>query len=73
MHLAASAGTRCIALFGHFNRPRQWFPYGCDHMVIHQAEGVETIRVEQVAEAVEVAVLAIEAISLPGSTGDAAG
>jgi heptosyltransferase III len=60
MHLAVSAGTRCIALFGHFNRPRQWFPYGRDHTVIHQAEGVETIRVEQVAEAVEVAVLSIE-------------
>jgi len=60
MHLAASQGTRCIALFGHFNRPRQWFPYGSDHTVIYQAEGVQTIRVEQVAEAVEVAVLAIE-------------
>jgi heptosyltransferase-3 len=59
MHLAASQGTRCIALFGHFNRPRQWFPYGFDHTVIYQAEGLRTISVEQVAEAVEVAVLAL--------------
>lgn len=60
MHLAASQGTRCIALFGHFNRPRQWFPYGPEHIVIYQAEGVRSIRVEQVAEAVEVAVLAAQ-------------
>jgi ADP-heptose:LPS heptosyltransferase len=60
MHLAASQGTRCIALFGNFNRPRQWFPYGADHTVIHQADGVRAISVEQVTEAVEVAVLSLQ-------------
>jgi len=68
MHLAASQGTRCIALFGHFNRPRQWFPYGPDHTVIHQAEGVRTISVQQVAEAVEVAVLATQGDVAPQLT-----
>jgi heptosyltransferase III len=53
MHLAASQGTRCIALFGNFNRPRQWFPYGAGHVVIHEPKGVRNIGVEQVADAIE--------------------
>lgn len=65
MHLAASQGTRCLALFGHFNRPRQWFPYGDDHTVIYQADGLRSIRIEQVAEAVEVAVLAMQGEAAP--------
>jgi ADP-heptose:LPS heptosyltransferase len=56
MHLAASQGTRCLALFGNFNRPRQWFPYGSNHIVIHETEGVRNISVERVADAVEAAV-----------------
>jgi ADP-heptose:LPS heptosyltransferase len=56
MHLAASQGTRCLALFGNFNRPRQWFPYGTHHVVIYEAEGVRNISVERVADAVEAAV-----------------
>ena len=53
MHLAASQGTRCVALFGNFNRPRQWFPYGSDHIVIYEAAGVRNISVERVADSVE--------------------
>jgi ADP-heptose:LPS heptosyltransferase len=56
MHLAASQGTRCVALFGNFNRPREWFPFGHDHRVIYEPRGVRSIGVEQVAEAVEAAV-----------------
>jgi ADP-heptose:LPS heptosyltransferase len=56
MHLAASQGTRCVALFGNFNRPRQWFPYGPDHIVIYDAQGVRNISVERVADAVVSAV-----------------
>lgn len=56
MHLGASQGTRCLALFGNFNRPRQWFPYGKNHIVIYEAEGVRNISVERVADAVEAAV-----------------
>ena len=59
MHLAASQGTRCLALFGNFNRPRQWFPYGRDHVVIHEPNGVRHIGVERVADSVEAAVRAL--------------
>jgi ADP-heptose:LPS heptosyltransferase len=61
MHLAASQGVRCIAMFGHFNRPRQWFPYGRDHVVIHEPLGVQHISVERVADSVEAAVRALHA------------
>jgi ADP-heptose:LPS heptosyltransferase len=56
MHLAASQGTRCVALFGNFNQPRQWFPYGAGHVVIHDATGVRNIGVERVADAIEAAI-----------------
>jgi heptosyltransferase III len=59
MHLAATQGTRCVALFGNFNRPRQWFPYGRDHVVIYEPLGVRHISVERVADAVEAAVRAL--------------
>ncbi len=55
MHLAASQGTRCVALFGNYNLPRQWFPYGSDHVVIHEPRGVRQISVERVADSVEAA------------------
>jgi heptosyltransferase-3 len=61
MHLAAAQGTRCVALFGNFNLPRQWFPYGPDHVVIYEARGVRHIAVERVADAVEAAVRALHA------------
>ena len=63
MHLAASQGTRCVALFGNYNRPRQWFPYGPDHVVIHEPLGVRHIGVERVADSVEAAVHALHATS----------
>jgi heptosyltransferase-3 len=56
MHLAASQGVRCVALFGNFNRPRQWFPYGRDHVVIYEPAGVQNISAERVADSVEAAV-----------------
>ena len=59
MHLAASQGARCVALFGNINRPRQWFPYGRDHVVIHEPNGVQHISVERVADSVEAAVRAL--------------
>jgi ADP-heptose:LPS heptosyltransferase len=64
MHLAASQGTRCVALFGNFNRPRQWFPYGRDHIVIHEPVGVRHISVERVADAVEAAVRSLHPRSI---------
>jgi len=56
MHLAASQGTPCIALFGYFNRPRQWYPFGERHLVIYEPLGIREIGVERVAESVVAAV-----------------
>ncbi len=48
LHLAAAAGARVIGLFGNFNRPRQWHPYGADHRVLHDMRGVTAITVGDV-------------------------
>ncbi len=48
MHLASSQGTPCIALFGQYNRPRQWFPYGSSHRVIYEPRGISRIEVQTV-------------------------
>lgn len=66
MHLAASQGTPCIALFGTYNRPRQWFPYGEQHHVLYEPRGVRAIRVDDVAEAMAVSLPAVhEAVERP--------
>lgn len=49
MHLAASQGTTCIALFGNYNQPRKWYPFGARHRVIHEPRGVRDISVHRVA------------------------
>ena len=50
MHLAASAGVRCVALFGNYTKPRKWHPYG-DHHIVHHAKGtVKDIAVPAVVE-----------------------
>jgi heptosyltransferase-3 len=56
MHLAASRGTRCVALFGNYNMPRQWYPFRDEHRVIYEPQGIRRIGVEQVADAVEAAI-----------------
>lgn len=39
MHLAASVGTPCAAIFSARNKPGVWFPYGTRHKVVyHQVE-----------------------------------
>ncbi len=60
MHLAASRGTPCVALFGHYKQPRQWFPYGAGHRVIYEPRGVRAINVQAVAEAVETVLDAVQ-------------
>jgi ADP-heptose:LPS heptosyltransferase len=35
MHLAASVGTPCVAIFAARNIPRVWFPFGRQHRVIY--------------------------------------
>jgi heptosyltransferase III len=53
MHLAASQGTPCVALFGTYNKPHRWFPFGLQHRVIYEPRGVRQISVATVADAVE--------------------
>jgi heptosyltransferase III len=64
MHLAASQGTTCIALFGDYNLPRQWYPFGSGHRVIHEPRGVREIGVQRVAKEVRL-LLARPAQPLP--------
>jgi ADP-heptose:LPS heptosyltransferase len=68
MHLAATVGTPCVAIFAARNIPRMWFPYGDGHRVLyHKVDcmgcGLETcieqrkkcltsITVDEVADAV---------------------
>ncbi len=52
MHLAASVGTPCVAIFAARNIPRVWFPYGRRHRVLyHRTDcwgcGLETCLVER--------------------------
>jgi ADP-heptose:LPS heptosyltransferase len=53
MHLAASRGTRCVAIFGSNNRPKRWHPYGNGHIVFHDMRGVNFIEPKDVLDAVE--------------------
>jgi len=55
MHLAASQGIPCVALFGNYNKPRQWFPFGAGHRVVHEPRGVRAIDVVRVAGEVRAA------------------
>ena len=57
LHLAAAGGTTTVGIFGDFNRPRRWHPYGPGHIAVHDMRGVGAITVDRVAEAVR-AVLA---------------
>ncbi|WP_051389890.1 glycosyltransferase family 9 protein [Bradyrhizobium sp. Ec3.3] len=51
LHLAAAAGVSCIGLFGDFNRPMKWHPYGAGHCIIHNMHGISAIQVDEVVEA----------------------
>ncbi len=33
-HLAAAAGTRCVAIFSQRNQRRRWYPHGSEHVVL---------------------------------------
>jgi heptosyltransferase-3 len=67
MHLAAAAGTRCVAIYSARCPPGQWFPLGADHENLYplsfydparttdgawQREALASIRVEEVLAAV---------------------
>ena len=52
LHLAAAAGVRCVGLFGNLNLPGRWHPRGRHHRIIHRMDGLDTISVDEVADAV---------------------
>jgi len=66
MHLAASQRTPCVALFGNLNRPRQWYPFGAGHRVIHEPRGVREIPVERVALEILAAIQESAPLALDG-------
>lgn len=51
LHLAAAVGTPTLGLFGGFNKPRVWHPYGEHVRVLHQMKGMQEISVGCVVEA----------------------
>lgn len=51
LHLAASAGLPCVGLFGSYNEPVRWHPYGTRHRIIHDMRGIEAISVDTVEAA----------------------
>jgi heptosyltransferase-3 len=53
MHLAACQGTVCVALFGNFNQPHQWFPYGTGHRVLYEPGGIRCIEPRTVLDTLE--------------------
>ena len=52
MHLAAAMGVPCVGVFGSFNRPQQWHPWGQGHHIIHNIAGVGKISPAEVHSAV---------------------
>jgi len=69
MHLAASQGTRCVALFGNYNKPRKWYPFGVGHRVIHEPRGLGYITVRRVADEVLRALDVDRPVLLAGAVG----
>ncbi|MGO9513640.1 MAG: glycosyltransferase family 9 protein [Steroidobacteraceae bacterium] len=56
MHIAASQQIRCVALFGNYNRPRRWYPFGGGHVVIYEPRGVRAISVQRVVKEIQGAI-----------------
>ena len=52
LHLAAAGQVPCVGLFGDYNSPRKWHPYGLKHRVVHDVRGLDMISVEHAYEAV---------------------
>jgi asparagine synthase (glutamine-hydrolysing) len=44
MHLAASVGTRCVAVFSRRNPPGKWFPFGKGHRILYPPLATDTIQ-----------------------------
>lgn len=48
LHLAAAQDVPCVGLYGDFNRPNKWHPYGIRHRIIHEMAGLSQLSVEHV-------------------------
>lgn len=48
LHLAQCFNTPALGLFGSFNKPKQWHPYGSHVRVIHELKGMNAISVDRV-------------------------
>ncbi|UWU67621.1 glycosyltransferase family 9 protein [Bradyrhizobium sp. NC92] len=51
LHLAAAIGVSCVGLFGNFNKPMKWHPYGAGHRIIHDMAGMAAISINEVLDA----------------------
>ncbi|MBV1934845.1 MAG: hypothetical protein KUG59_09145 [Parvibaculaceae bacterium] len=49
LHLAAAMQVPCVGLFGNFNRPIEWHPFGGEVSIIHEMRGLDHIQIEHVA------------------------
>ena len=52
MHLAASRGVDCVAVFGSHDPPRAWHPYGEGHEIMHNTTDIARISPDEVIRAV---------------------
>ena len=50
MHLAAAAGTRCVAVFSSKDWPGIWYPYGTGHRVLRTAVECDGCRLTECIE-----------------------
>ncbi len=48
LHLASAMNVPCVGLFGDYNRPAKWHPFGSHHRIIHNMAGVSAITVDDV-------------------------
>lgn len=48
LHLATAVGVPSVGLFGGLNKPKTWHPYGKNVSVIHKANGMSLIGVDEV-------------------------
>ena len=53
MHLAAAVNVPCVCMFGDYNAPKRWHPYGAQHQIVHNMNGVEKISPEEILSAVQ--------------------
>ena len=50
LHLAQCVNIPALGLFGSFNKPKQWHPYGSNVRVIHELKGMNAISVDKVLQ-----------------------